>query len=481
MFKGLGYHSIAKIATVLAAYVLHFLLGKMLSLSEYGVVGTIISYCNFYYMFLTNGAKQAISKAISSEQYNAGDVLKKGIVFEMVFGIALSLLNFALAPFFAEQFGDAAFTGYFRQLSLLIIATGIYFSLTGGLNGVKLFFAESVVTIVYPVLRLSSVPLAYLSKSDKTTGVIWGFTLASVLSALLTAFFLNRSNDIKNREKKPLNLTYREITKSSIEFISFFAAITLVLNMDTFFLQNVQKDMELTGLYTGVHTFSLVPYYLVSAFYLVILPYVSEKWTLGDKQGVADLVKKNCNILYMFILPVVVLISLTAKPLLVCFYDSEYESAGSALSLLCFGTFLLSFYAMLSVVLNGIDKKKFSVILSLIVFVIDIPLLYFLIPQFKLVGAALATTISAFIGCIVSYIELRKTLGSLSSPIILAKMFGVIAICATACIIGMKLFALTNLVRIMLFYIALGIIFVICFIAFKVVDITPIIKKVRCK
>ncbi len=481
MFKGVGYHSIAKIAVVLAAYVLHFLLGKMLSLAEYGVVGTIISFCNFYYMFLTNGARQAISKSISSEKYNAGEVLKKGFVFQIIFGIALSLLNFVLAPIFAEQFGDPSLTGYFRQLSLLILATGVYFALTGGLNGAKLFLAEAIVTIVYPILRLSSVPLAYVFKSDKPSGVIWGFTLASVLSALLTCFFLRRSDVLTKKRENAQTLTYKKIAKSSIEFISFFAAITLVLNMDTFFLQYVRKDMELTGLYTGVHTFSLVPYYLVSAFYLVILPYVSEKWTLGDKAGVAELVKKNCNILYMLILPVVVLISLTAKPLLVSFYDSGYESAGSALSLLCFGTFLLSFYAMLSVVLNGIGKKKFSIILSAIVLLIDIPLLYFLIPHLKLIGAALATTISAFVGCSASYIELRRNLGGLSSPKILAKMAGVIAVCAVACIIGMKLFTFTNLVQIMLFYIVLGIIFVFCFAAFKVVDINPLVKKILKK
>ncbi len=477
MFKGVGYHTIAKIGVVLAAYVLHFLLGNMLSLAEYGVVGTIISFCNFYYMFLTNGARQAISKSIASDRYNASDVLKKGFIFQIAFGIILSAVNFALAPFFAEQFGDPSLTSYFRQMSILILATGIYFALTGGLNGAKLFLGEAIVTIVYPLLRLTSVPFASLFKTNKPSGVLWGFTLASVLSAVLTFVFLMRSDKLRRRSDSAQVLTYKKIAKSSVEFISFFAAITLVLNLDTFFLQYVHKDMELTGIYTGVHTFSLVPYYLVSAFYLVILPYVAEKWSKNDIAGVAELVKKNCNILYMFVLPIVVLISLTAQPLLVSFYDKDYAQGGAALSLLCFGTFLLSFYAMLSVVLNGISKKRFSIILSAVVLVLDIILLYVLIPELHLLGAALATTISAFIGCTFSYAVLRKSLGSLESPKLLLKMAAVIAICSVACIVGMKLFTFSNLIQIMLFYIVLGIIFLACFAAFKVVDIKSLISK----
>ncbi len=477
MFKGVGYHAIAKIGVVLAAYVLHFLLGNMLSVAEYGVVGTIISFCNFYYMFLTNGARQAISKSIASDKYNASDVLKKGFIFQVVFGILLSALNFAMAPFFAEQFGDPSLTGYFRQLSILILATGIYFALTGGLNGAKLFLGEAIVTIVYPILRLSSVPLAMVFKTNKPSGVIWGFTLASVLSAVLTFVFLRRSDKLRLRSDNAQILTYKKIAKSSVEFISFFAAITLVLNLDTFFLQYVHKDMELTGIYTGVHTFSLVPYYLVSAFYLVILPYVSEKWSKGDIGGVAELVKKNCNILYMLVLPIVVLISLTAEPLLVSFYDKDYAQGGAALSLLCFGTFLLSFYAMLSVVLNGINKKRFSIILSAIVLVMDIILLYVLIPKLELLGAALATTLSAFVGCVASYAVLRKNLGSLESPKMLIKMAAVIAVCSFACLIGLKLFEFDNLIHIMAFYIVLGIIFLICFAALRVMNIKEMLPK----
>ncbi len=477
MFKGVGYHAIAKVGVVLAAYVLHYLLGNMLSLAEYGIVGTIISFCNFYYMFLTNGARQAISKSIASGRYQPADVLKKGFAFQIVFGVLLSALNFVLAPFFAEKFGDPSLTAYFRQLSILILATGVYFALTGGLNGAKLFLGEAIVTVVYPLLRLTSAPLSAVFESNKPSGVIWGFTLASVLSAVLTLVFLLRSDKLRRKADYPDVLTFGKITRSSAEFISFFAAITLVLNLDTFFLQYVHKDMELTGLYTGVHTFSLVPYYLVSAFYLVILPYVSEKWSKGDVQGVAALVQKNCNILYMLVLPVVVLISLTAQPLLVCFYDEGYAPAGAALSLLCFGTFLLSFYAMLSVVLNGIGKKWFSIILSAVVLVLDVVLLFLLIPRLQLLGAALATTLSALVGCAASYLVLRRNLGGLSSPVLLAKMAGVIAVCSIACIAGMQLFTFRNLLQIMGFYIVLGVIFLLCFAAFRVVNVRELLRK----
>ncbi len=477
MFKSIGYHSVAKVIVVLEAYILHFLLGNTLSVAEYGVIGTIITFCNFYYMFLTNGARQAISKSIASGQYDARDVLKKGFLFQLVFGIVLALLNFALAPLFAQLFGDETLTAYFRQLSILILATGIYFALTGGLNGVKLFLAEAIVTAVYPLLRLSAVPLSMIMERSRPSGVIWGFTLASVLSAILTAVFLKSSKVFSHKPEQPKVLTYKGIAKSSVEFISFFAVITIVLNLDTFFLQYVHKDMVLTGLYTGVHTFSLVPYYLVSAFYLVILPYVAEKWAAGDKEGVRELIKKNCHILYMFVLPIVVLISLTAAPLLASFYSEEYREAGSALSILCFGTFLLSFYAMLSVVLNGIEKKRFSIVLSLIVFAVDAVLLFVLIPFMGLNGAALATSIASTLGCAASYVLLHKTLGGLASPKVVLKCLASVGICGVLCVLGMTWIPLNGLIPLMLFYAALAVVYVVCLMLLKALDLKSLLSK----
>jgi len=477
MFKALGFHTISKVFVVLAGYILHFCLGHILTRQEYGVVGTVIAFCNFYYMFLTNGVRQGISKMLSTELYDSRTVIRKGMTLQCILSFILAGVNFLLAPVFAEAFGDASFEQYIKMISVLIPLTAIYFAFTGGLNGSKLFLAEAVVISVYPLLRLLSVPLSFVYPENKVIMVIVGFSLASLLSAVLAASLLFTSKKIRQAGAGKEQVTNKQIIRISADFIIFFAAITLVLNMDTFFLQYVCKDTGKTGFYTGVHTFSLVPYYLISAFYLVILPYVSENYVKGNMEKIKGIVAKNFNIIFTVVLPITALISVTAPDLLANFYNKEYHVAGNALTILSIGTFLLSSFAVFNVVLSGINCKLFSAVISAVMVVMDVVLLMVLIPHGGIVGAATATTISALTGCVVAVIYLIKKIGNpfdlktMSKSLLLTLVFVVLAK------VLFEVIAIDSLVKLIVAYAVLGTAYIACMLIFKVVNIKELIKK----
>lgn len=477
MFKALGYHTFAKIVVVFAGYILHFCLGKILSVDQYGIIGTIIAFCNFYYMFLTNGVRQGISKSLSVKKYSNKEVVKKGMILQTCFSIILAAINFILAPLFAKAFGDPIFTEYIRLVTVLIPLTAIYFAFTGGLNGSKLFLQEAIVIMLYPMLRLTSIPLALVINTDKPMGIIFGFSLASLLAAVLASAMLLNSKKFKEKRENAEKLTNKMMIKVSFEFIIFFAAITLILNMDTFFLQYTCKNKSLTGYYTGVHTFSLVPYYLISAFYLVILPYVSENYAKGDMKKVKEVISKNFNIITVFILPITALIGITGPQLLSCFYSKEYYQAGNSLTILSAGTFLLSCFAVLNVVLNGMNCKKLSKSLSLITVIIDVVLLYVLIPRWGLEGAATATLVAATVGCVVSVIYLIKKIGNPFDLKTMGKSVLLTAVYVVLCKVLFSFIEVNNLIVLIAIYAAFGITYLGCLFLFKIVDIKKLLSK----
>lgn len=474
MFKALGYHTVAKVFVVLAGYILHFGFGKILTIEEYGIVGTLVTFCNFYYMFLTNGVRQGISKSLAVDRYKSSDVIKKGMTLQTIFSIILAIFNFILAPYFAKAFGNENYSEYIRLISILIPLTAIYFAFVGGLNGSKLFLREAIIISIYPMLRLLAIPIAAVFKGDKPAGVIIGFSLASLMSAIISGIFL-LTRKRADREKTE-NIPMKKMVNVSVEFIIFFAAITIVLNLDTFYLQYVRKDNTLTGLYTGVHTFSLVPYYLISAFYLVILPFIVENYAKGKIEEVKGVISKNFNLIFVFILPITVLISITAPTLLSCFYSPEYYVAGNALRILCFGTFLLSIFAVLNVILNGMNCKKLTRILSCVTVVLDLVLLQVLIPEWGIVGAAVATSVSSVVGCVVSIIYLLHKIGNpfdiktIIKSICLCTVFGIIAE------ILFKIINVNNLIVLMLIYIAFAIAYTSCLVIFNLFNIRDILK-----
>lgn len=79
---------------MLSSYAIHFFLGKALSPAEYGVVGTIITILDFDYLFLNNGVRQSISKALAGGAYDKRDVVKKGIFFQLLMVALVFGINF---------------------------------------------------------------------------------------------------------------------------------------------------------------------------------------------------------------------------------------------------------------------------------------------------------------------------------------------------------------------------------------------------
>lgn len=471
MLKALGYHTFAKMIVILAAYILHFFLGRILSIDEYGIVGTLISFCNFYYMFLTNGVRQGISKSLSVGQYRNSDVIKKGITLQILFSVVLAGINFALAPAFSKAFGNSIFEGYIKMMSALILLTAVYFAFTGGLNGMKLFLQETIVIMVYPMLRLLSLPLAFFRKNQKPFGIILGFSIASLISGVLAAILLLNSKKFKTEQVQVQELTFKEMIKVSFEFIVFFAAITLILNMDTFFLQYVCKNTALTGYYTGVHTFSLVPYYLVSAFYLVILPYISENHAKGNMQRVKEIIAENFNIIMVFILPIMALISVTAGELLSCFYNPQYYVAKKALSILCAGTFLLSVFAVLNVIINCMGCKRISRIMSIVTVVFDGIMLYIFIPIWGIEGAAAATTVSALMGCVVLTSYLVRKIGNPFDISVVCKAVVLVAFFSVVCRVVFDHIHVANLLVLLAVYCLFAAAYLASIILFKMIDV----------
>lgn len=435
MQKGIMLHTVSKAAVILSAYILHFCLGKILSVAEYGVMGTIITLTNFYYLFLTNGVRQSISKSISLQIYRPQMILTKNLTIQMALGILLGIANYFIAPVIANVFGNPDLKIYFEVVSVLIPLTALYFALTGALNGMKLFWAEAIVMIIYPILRLSSIPLTYVFEGTKPLGIVWGFVTGSLVAAIFAIIFVASNIKKMKMPEQPKGLTLKHALSTSWHFITLFAGITVILNLDTFMLILLKGNEELTGYYTAVCNFSLVPYYLVSAVYLVILPYVTESFKKGDYKEIAQVLSKNLFYIIIGSLPIVLLIATSSRALLANFYNARYMVAAPALSILVFGIFMLSVFVVFTVSLNGMNQQKKSTLMTMILLGVDVVLLFLLIPRYEILGAAISTTTVSVSGVIWAFFVMKEQISDykifddkMVKAIIIILVFGIVCL-----------------------------------------------------
>ena len=167
MRRGLIYSLSSNVIFFVSGYVLHFFLGNTMSAINYGVVGTIITVLDFEYMFLSNGARQSLSKEISMKRYSTLSVIAKTIAFQLIVIAFFFVINFFGAPIFGYVLNDSSLDFYFRVAAFLVPANGFFVILLGINDGLRQFGISALLGVIYPIAKLSAVPLVVFPFRDK--------------------------------------------------------------------------------------------------------------------------------------------------------------------------------------------------------------------------------------------------------------------------------------------------------------------------
>jgi O-antigen/teichoic acid export membrane protein len=449
MYKGLMLHTVARIVFVLVSYLMHFFLGRYMSPSMYGTVGIIITIINFDYLFLNNGVRQAISKTIAENLYNPRDIIHKGLFYQLALIIVIFCINYFGANIIAELLGDPGIAGYIQWAAYIIPFTGIYFLALGIFNGYKLFVVEAILATIYPLLRLLVIPSTMYSE-DPVIGTELGFFWAALIICILALFLLFKRRHLYRENASP-KIEHNNYLKTVVGYIVLFSISTIIMNADTLILTAFSANKELIGWYTGAVTFGKVPYFLVAAFYLVILPIVTDYYSQGKLEEAKNTIKNLLTILLAVILPIVTIIGASSETLLSAFYSPEYAVAGPALTYLIFGVFFLGLMLVFSMSISATGKKKINFLISIGTLVAFITMCVILTIHFSMTGTALASFIVCLAAMVASAFYVYKLFGNFIS-----KKHLIIIVSNVFLFIGVKLlfsfYPVTNLMLVILIY-----------------------------
>ncbi len=409
MFTGMIWHIIAKIVFVLGSYLLHFYLGQKLSVEEYGIVGTIITIINFDYLFFSNGARQAVSKTIAQNKYDVWDIIKKGSTVQIIIVFIIFVANFKGSTIIASLLGDHNLINYIKYVAYLIPFTGIYFLCLGILNGFRLFKSEAIIAIIYPILKLGVI--IFVNYFQPIEGTITGFLAAVIIIAIISLHqvYLNRKLYIKREE----TISYQEFLKTTLSYSILFSVVSVIMNCGILFLRHFSQNNTIVGYYTGCTTFGQVPYFLLTAIYLVTLPVITKYYNEANLSKVRQVIKDILLLVVVILLPVATIIAGYSGPILTTFYKNEFIFAANSLSILILGTFCLGITIILNMIISSTNQKKFNTILSLVMLSTQIILCYLLTKKYHINGPSISLFIVAFVSMSISYLYLKNILGKI--------------------------------------------------------------------
>ncbi len=237
----------------------------------------------------------------------------------------------------------------------------------------------------------------------------------SNLECLIVGLIITR---IPEASRDPGKIPY---LKFIVNNVFYFLALYLLLNVDLWFVKYYISG-KFVGYYFAASILSKVPYYLSIAISAALLPSLSRSIHLKDNEKVKKIVKVTFRYLSIFLLLTWLIVVNNSEKVMILFFGPDFSEASDVIIILMGGLSLITLMAVMNTVMiaRNLMGTCFFVLFSLVF--ADIFLNFLLIPKYGIVGAAMATTISGFIGLLICTIYIWQDLRSLIFSITIPRL-----------------------------------------------------------
>jgi len=399
--------TISEIIFNISGFFIHTVMGRILGPADYGRYGIVVTLTTMVIILVGNGIPTAMAKYLSeifeTKPHLISIIKKQAILLQSVIVGTITILFFIFSPLIAKLLGDATLTPLFR-LSTLIIPSfamaSFYFSYYTGLHQ---FNIQSILKVFRSIFKIIFILLfAYFWKLE---GSISGYIVAP-----LTIFFialaidkfkiskqLKRTPKFITEIKQKENFDWRLLINYAWQIIIFFLAYELLISIDLYMVKAILKSDYSTGIYNASLTLARIPYYIFYSLTVILLPVISKTTSQNNHTQTAKIINQSLRLMLILLVPMIVLMSVFAQPLIRLFYSSRYESSALPMTILVLGVGFLTIYYVFCFVMSGANKVKKPMLISIFGLFLNIILNYFLIKKYALVGSSIATSITSIV------------------------------------------------------------------------------------
>ena len=395
---------ISQAVFIFCSYLLHVVLARKLSVGDYGDFGVIVSVFSIFLIFLNSGVPEGVSKYIAENPSQTISIKNAGLKIQISVAIILAMIFFAAAPNIARLLSEPALSKYFRIIVFVLPISGILGVYWNFLNGLKAFKEQAVIGMTKAILRVALI-FALVFSGFGLAGAIVGFSTTPVFILFLVLLIVKYRIKI---EKTATPFSSLKLIRFGVPAVIFSGAITLILTMDLLFVKALLQEESATGFYASATTVAKIPYYLFLAFPLTLMPSVASSLGENNFSAAQSDIQNSLRMLLLVLLPLSVIISASSEDLIYLLFSEKYAGAVAPLRILVFGLMFFSFFATLASVLKGIGKPKIAMIFALVVVTSDVILNFALIPIYQITGAAIASSLSMFLGMVLTFIYVYR-------------------------------------------------------------------------
>ena len=263
-------------------YIFNLIMGRILSVSDYGLLTTLISLVALFGIipssFTSIFARFAAQYNANNDREGYLSLIFSGGKFIFILSGIIFLILMLFLPLIASFL-------HINNMLLLVlifmlIAVSIFFALTAGaLQGEMKFVSLSVLNILGPFLRII-LGVGFLLLGLKIFGVVLGILLSAIITVAIS-FYLVFRNHYKKTYKKQKDF-FKEFKKYGTGFFLSSLGITILTSMDIILVRHFFGAIP-SGQYAALSLMGKAIFYLTAPIYFVFFPLIAQKKERKEK------------------------------------------------------------------------------------------------------------------------------------------------------------------------------------------------------
>ena len=341
--------------------------------------------------FISKGIMKCIGQSASSDEY--AKVETSALLINMGITVLGSLLIFFGSPYIAEALNAPKLESLLKIYSGLNFLMIVFYHIDVMQQANMDFKASSFGQFTYKGVQFLLIAGYLLLVSDVKLETLAWLQGAAVLCGTVVIFFMGKSK--LSGRFLPDRAALSELFHFGKWTFGTNANAILLRNIDSWFLSAIigPSAVAIYSIAIKVSTVLEIPINVLSS---IMFPKMVQRIRENGVASVKYMYEKSVATITALLLPIVVVIMLLADYIVLLIGDERYDASGPILQITVFYSILMALNKQIGVLLDASGKEKLNFLFVLRNMLINVVLNYFMINEYGVIGAALAT-LSTFV------------------------------------------------------------------------------------
>lgn len=416
LLKGVLWNFIEKFSVKGSSFIISILLARILSPTDYGLIGMLTVFISLSTVFIEGG----FIKALIQKQERTDEDFSTVFFFNLAVSIVIYCVIYVVSPYISSFYNEKALTNILRILSLNLIVGSLNIVQRAKLMIAMDFKALAKINFIATIIGGGiGISMAY------TNWGVWALVGQTLTSTLAMFFLFPLYSRWKPQWMFSLS-SFKTLFGFGSKLLVTGVVSTIYNNIATIAIGKSYKTSEL-GYYTRATQFSeMIAWTVNDIMGTVTFPILSE--CQKQREQMIEIYSKSLFYTALLIFPIMSLMALLATPLIIVLLTEKWLPCVILLQILCFARMMTPLSAINMNVLNAIGRPDLFMKVDFIKIPIGILSLVITIPM-GVTAVVVGDLVTTFIAFFINTYYPGKILGygawqqiKAFSPIILATL-----------------------------------------------------------